>query len=78
MNNVKKENFKNSLFTALLLASPLAGADAQYPAADYKPEVVYQDAEYIGSHASTGSSASSDSNYPAANYQPEVLYQDSE
>jgi len=80
---VKKNNFINSLFAALLLASPLAMADQKYPAADFQPEVVYQDKDYITqntgsveSNVASQSSEGADSKYPAANFQPQVLYTD--
>jgi hypothetical protein len=46
---VKKTRLTNSLLTALLLASPMAGAETQYPPA-FEPTLIYQDAEYIASH----------------------------
>jgi LPXTG-motif cell wall-anchored protein len=38
-------------FAALLLASTVAGAEQQYPAADFQPEVLYQDADYIAKNS---------------------------
>ncbi len=82
---MKKNNFINSLFAALLLASPLAIADQKYPAADFQPEVVYQDKEYIAkgttaveSKATSKPAATTeaDSKYPAADFQPQVVYID--
>jgi hypothetical protein len=89
VNNVNKNNLTRGAFAALLLASIVAGADQQYPAADFQPEVIYQDSDYIAknspstttnktskaaSRAAEGSDV--DSKYPAANFQPEVLYHD--
>jgi len=88
---VKKNNLTRGAFALLLLASTAAGADQQYPAADFQPEVLYQDSDYIAKNspsttkapASTAKATSSaaasnevDSKYPAANFQPEVLYHD--
>ena len=60
-------------------------AGTQYPAADFKPTVVYQDADYqhqssgnTTSSASFGEKAAADSNYPAATFKPQVLFQDSD
>jgi hypothetical protein len=88
---VKQNNLTNSLFAVLLLASPLVGADQKYPAADFQPEVVYQDSDYIAKNGQSGKIATStkqstqnasevseiDSKYPAANFQPQVVYSDS-
>lgn len=84
---MKKNNVKKGIFTALLLASPFVTAGTQYPAADFQPKVVYQDANY--QHTSSGSSSSAtkesfgekssaDASYPAATFQPEVLYHNAE
>ncbi|MDD2658488.1 MAG: hypothetical protein PHY54_02260 [Methylococcales bacterium] len=87
---MKKNNLTTGAFAVLLLASTVAGADQKYPAADFQPEVLYQDNDYIAKTAPAATaakpapkSASSssagngvDSKYPAANFQPEVLYHD--
>ncbi|MDD5320103.1 MAG: hypothetical protein PHD43_05715 [Methylococcales bacterium] len=86
---MNKNNLTRGAFAALLLASTVAGADQQYPAADFQPEVIYQDSDYIAKNSpstpanKTSKAASSaaegsvvDSKYPAANFQPEVLYHD--
>jgi len=80
---VKKSNLFNSLFSVLLLSSPLVIADTKFPAANFEPQVVYQDADYIKSNAgssatSSKSTASSgvDKNFPAANFEPTVIYSD--
>jgi LPXTG-motif cell wall-anchored protein len=51
VNNVKKNNLTKCAFAALLLASTVAGADQQYPAADFQPEVLYQDSDYIAKNS---------------------------
>jgi len=63
------------LSAAMLLASPIAGAESKYPAADFQPKVVYQDTNYKPAQSSTRSSVK-DSKYPAANFEPTVVYQD--
>lgn len=42
---------KKAFLAALLLASPMVGAEPQYPAADFKPTVVFQDTGLIAKHA---------------------------
>ncbi|MDD1611531.1 MAG: hypothetical protein LUQ57_00145 [Methylococcaceae bacterium] len=74
-------NITNGAFAALLLASSVAGADTQYPASDFQPKVIYQDAEYKHEGSSAPAAASSsakpaDSQYPAADFQPKVVYSD--
>lgn len=86
---MKKNNLTNSLFVALLLSSPLVGAEVKYPAADFQPQVVFQDNDYIEKNSrSEGVSTSKqsatnqvessevDPKYPAANFQPQVVYSD--
>jgi hypothetical protein len=80
---VKIDKLANFLIVVLLLSSPLVGAESKYPAADFKPKVVYQDTDYKHTGSSSASSSKSvsrksvaDPKYPAANFQPEVLYQD--
>ena len=77
---MKKKNYYTGILASLLLASPMAGAEDKYPASDFKPTVVYQDAEYKPNQSSgSGSSqntSSADPNYPAANFQPKVLFKD--
>ncbi|HYE34929.1 hypothetical protein [Methylocaldum sp.] len=48
---MKKHDLTKAIFTALLLASPLAGAESQYPAADFEPVVISQDADLIAKHS---------------------------
>ncbi len=50
---MKKNNLTRGAFAVLLLASTVAGADQQYPAADFQPEVLYQDADYIAKNSPT-------------------------
>ncbi len=87
---MKKNNLTRGAFAVLLLASAVAGADQKYPAADFQPEVLYQDSAYIAKSGSSTTAAKApaaasasaaashevDSKYPAANFQPEVLYHD--
>lgn len=47
VNNVQKSNLTKALFSALLLTSTIVCAEQNYPAADFQPTVVYQDADYI-------------------------------
>lgn len=85
-SHVKINNLTNGLVVALLLASPVVGADTQYPAADFEPKVIYQDAEYIGQNKSASAEVSTkqakpadvDSQYPAADFEPKVLYKDAD
>jgi LPXTG-motif cell wall-anchored protein len=51
VNNVKKNNLTKCAFAGLLLASTVAGAEQQYPAADFQPEVLYQDSDYIAKNS---------------------------
>ncbi len=48
---MKKNNLTSSAFAVLLLASTVVGADQQYPAADFQPEVLYQDSDYIAKNS---------------------------
>jgi len=85
---VKKNNLTSGAFAVLLLASTVAGANQQYPAADFQPEVLYQDSDYIAKNSpktttakpATASSEPAtivhDEKYPAADFKPEVLYHD--
>lgn len=51
-NDVKQNNLMKASFAALLLASSMAGA-APTSQEDFKPEILYQDADYIASHKPT-------------------------
>lgn len=87
---MKKHNLTTGMFAALLLASPIAGAETEYPAADFQPKVLYKDAEYKHTQSATSSASAKkskpaaakttqpDSNYPAATFKPEVVYKDTE
>lgn len=48
---MKKSTLTKGLCVAVLLASPLAGAESKYPAANFQPGVVYQDHDLISKHA---------------------------
>jgi hypothetical protein len=48
---VKKHDLTKAVLAALLLASPLAKAESEYPAADFEPIVITQDADLIAEHA---------------------------
>ena len=84
MNNLTK-----GTFAVLLLSSAVANADQQYPAADFQPEVLYQNSDYIAKEAPKAAPAKAtaapvakaattevDAKYPAADFKPEVLYHD--
>jgi hypothetical protein len=47
---MQKNKLIGGLFASLLLASPLAGAESQYPES-FEPTVIYQDTDYIAKHA---------------------------
>lgn len=49
---MNKNNITIGVFSALILASTIAGADQKYPAADFQPEVVFQDNDLINKKAS--------------------------
>ena len=78
---VKNNNILQGVLAAMLLASPLVGAETQYPASDFKPKVLYSDSEYKHTESTPATSvkrtAKADPNYPAANFEPKVLYKDS-
>lgn len=86
---MKRQKLSILLLTVLASISTVALADSKYPAADFQPEVVFQDHNYIAKSSGasakhdTGSSktqaaASSvaDPKYPAADFKPQVVYQD--
>lgn len=54
---MKKKYLTRSTIVLLLLASTAPGADQQYPAADFQPEVLYQDSDYIARNSSSRASA---------------------
>jgi hypothetical protein len=82
---VKMNNLTNGLVATLLLASPIAGAETEYPAADFKPKVIYQDVDSSKSAPASAKQAKpvveateADSKYPATNFEPKVLYKDAD
>jgi len=81
---VKETNLLKGAFAVLLLSSPLVGAETKYPAADFKPTVQYQDAEYIAKSKSSATAGAQsqqtapDAQYPATAFEPKVLYKDTE
>lgn len=83
---MKINNLTNGLVATLLLASPIVGAETEYPAADFKPKVIYQDIDSSQSKSASVStkqaksveSTESDSKYPAADFEPKVLYKDAD
>lgn len=80
--HVKINNLTNGLVAALLLVSPLVGAETEYPASDFKPKVIYQDTSSSSAKSAPAAaskqekSAEADSKYPAADFEPKVLYKD--
>lgn len=75
-------NLNSLLWTALVctIAVPsLATAkEDKYPAADFKPEVIYQNSDLIGSSAAASpvqESSKPDPRYPAAHFTPVILQQ---
>lgn len=82
---MKINNLTNGLVAALLLASPIVGAETEYPAADFKPKVIYQDPAYSQTKSAPAAAAAkqeapaeADSKYPAADFEPKVLYKDAD
>lgn len=81
---MKINNLTNGLVATLLLVSPIVGAETEYPAADFKPKVVYQDIDSSKSASTPAKqvksvdSTDSDSKYPAADFEPKVLYKDAD
>jgi hypothetical protein len=64
VNNVKKNNLTRGAFALLILASTAAGADQQYPAADFQPEVLYQDSDYIAKNSPETATAKAPASTP--------------
>lgn len=80
---MKINNLTNGLVATLLLASPIVGAETEYPASDFKPKVIYQDTASsqtksapVAAAAKQEAPAEVDSKYPAADFEPKVLYKD--
>ena len=63
---MKKNNLTRGAFALLLLASTAAGADQQYPAADFQPEVLYQDSDYIAKNSPSATTAKAAAPTPKA------------
>jgi len=63
---VKKNNLTRGAFALLLLASTAAGADQQYPAADFQPEVLYQDSDYIAKNSPSAAATKAPASTPKA------------
>lgn len=69
---------------ALTSFTASAGGDAQYPAANFQPKVIYIDKELVQTSASTKCACPAqkpaekevefDPKYPAANFVPKVIY----
>lgn len=54
---MKHNDLRTALIAAMLLASPLAGAESKYPAADFEPGVVYKDEKLIEQHSQASKAA---------------------
>jgi len=54
---VKKNNLSKGAFVVLLLANAVVSADQKYPAADFQPEVLYQDSAYIAKNSQSSTVA---------------------
>ena len=63
---MKKNNLTKGAFALLLLASAAVGADQQYPAADFQPEVLYQDSDYIAKNSPSSATAKATASSPKA------------
>jgi len=44
--DMKVRNLTKSVLVALMISSPMVGAETQYPAADFQPEIIKQDQEH--------------------------------
>lgn len=87
---MKKNNLLQIAVTTLLMANSfVATAGTQYPAADFEPKVVYQDASVKSSapdmaavSVKTEAAAPApvadayDAKYPATNFEPKVIFSD--
>jgi len=71
------------LTTAVIALASLtasAGSDAQYPAANFQPKVIYIDKDSVKPLTKCPSPKTAekeiefDAKYPAANFQPKVIY----
>ena len=63
---MKKNNLTRGAFALLLLASMAAGADQKYPAADFQPEVLYQDSDYIAKNSPSATTDKANASTPKA------------
>ncbi len=63
---------KTSVFAMALMISGGVCAE-NYPAANFQPQIVFQDQTLIDQSGSVGEQ---DGQYPAAHYQPKVLFKD--
>ena len=63
---MKKNNLTRGAFALLLLASTVAGADQKYPAADFQPEVLYQDSDYIAKNSPSTTTTKATASTPKA------------
>lgn len=76
---MKKNNLLQGAIVALLIASPFAtNAGTQYPAADFQPKVLYQDASVKSAPDTTYAVKPvpvDDKKYPAADFQPKVVFE---
>lgn len=85
---MKINQVSKGVMAALLLTSPLAMAESDYPATDFQPKVLYTNPDYKAEAASAPASAKpvakakevevveQDPNFPATNFQPKVLFSD--
>lgn len=82
---MKVSELTNGFIVALLLTSPVVGAETDYPAADFKPKVIFQDlgqnakSEVVSKAPSKNESKenlSSESKYPASDFEPKVVFKD--
>ncbi|WP_340121009.1 hypothetical protein [Methylobacter svalbardensis] len=71
------------LTTAVIALASLtasAGSDAQYPAANFQPKVIYLDKDSVKPSTKCPAQKTAekeiefDAKYPAANFQPKVIY----
>ena len=63
---MKKNNLTKSAFALFLLASTAAVADEKYPAADFQPEVLYQDSDYIAKNSPSSATSKASASTPKA------------
>lgn len=77
---MKKNQLTKAVMAVLIFASSVAWGESDYPAADFKPKVIYSDENAQSVSESKTAAAKQveevDPNFPAANYQPKVLFSD--